>query len=227
MPLYYTKQNLYREIDKLRSYIGVANDIFPINIRKYLEQYQDVKIETVSFSTPALRGMVAFGKDDQCDVILLNSHRSISEQNFDCAHEAIHLSLHRNEHKASFTCSDQITNKQDFFLEWHANEGAAELLVPYRDFIPRFVQELHYIQNPLCKYYDVREKLAEFYQVSYKVIQNRIDNLSYEIDQYLNNINIANLQIISRTQQTMRGIIATQYNFVLDIATVKTIKVNG
>ena len=67
-------------------------------------------------------------------------------------------------------------------MEWHANEGGAELIVPHRDFIPRFLRELQYVRDNPDLFYDVRAKLADFYHVSYTVIENRINNLAYEID---------------------------------------------
>lgn len=216
MPLYCTKQNLYREIDQLRSYIGLPENKFPILIRDHIEHRPGLKIEDVPFSTPGFRGISAFGKDGQCDVILLNSHRSSAEKNFDCAHEAVHLGLHRNEHKDSFTCFDDVKNKQDSFLEWHANEGGAELIVPHRDFIPRFLRELQYVRGNPDLFYDVRAKLADFYHVSYTVIENRINNLAYEIDQYANGIDMDSLQILSRKQQYDLGITSTAYNSVCD-----------
>lgn len=227
MSLYYTKQNLYREIDHFRAYIGLPENTFPIHISKHLEQQEGIKIQAVSFSTRALRGMVSFGENNQCDIILLNSHRSAIEQNFDCAHEAVHLGLHRNEHKVSFTCIDQIPNKQDSFLEWHANEGAAELLVPYRDFIPRFAQELQSFCKDPYPEVDVRDKLAAFYQVSYKVIENRIENLNYEIDQYFKGIDTDHLRILSRKQQSKHGIVSPSYNVICNTASFESMKSSG
>lgn len=227
MPLYYTKQNLYREIDNLRAYIGLSEIDFPILIRNHLEHQSGIKIQDVPFSTSALRGISAFGENDKCDVILLNSCRSSTEQNFDCAHEAVHLGLHRNEHKDSFTCFDNVTNKQDSFLEWHANEGGAELIVPHRDFIPRFLQELQSLRENPESIYDVRVKLAEFYHVSYHVIENRINNLGYEIDQYASGIDMDSLQILSRKQQYALGITPTAYNSVCDSLPFELLEIIG
>lgn len=67
---------------------------------------------------------------------MLNARHSVEELNFDCGHELIHLTKHRGLGLSSFHCFDTLKPKQDPFIEWEANEGAAELTVPYRSFLP-------------------------------------------------------------------------------------------
>lgn len=52
------------------------------------------------------------------------------------AHELIHYWFHP-EQGAFYPFSPASRDKEK---EWQANEGAAELLLPYRDFVPRYVQ---------------------------------------------------------------------------------------
>ena len=69
------------------------------------------------------------------DTIILNGRRNKYEMIFDFIHELIHTKKHRDEENQTFTCFDK---KQNSFIEWEANEGAAEFLVNYKLFIPVF-----------------------------------------------------------------------------------------
>ena len=212
MALYYTKENLYREINQFRRFLGIAPNDYPYDLISLLKRYRGLSISCVPFNTPGLRGICSFGKNGQDDVILLNSNRTPQECNFDCAHEAIHLSLHRHEQRPVFSCSDRVLDKQNPFLEWHANEGGAELLVPYGDFIPRF----HALYEEQCRFpqshLGIRSQLAEQYNVTRQVIVNRIENLRYEIDQYANGTPIEEIRILSARRQKELGIVSTDYN---------------
>lgn len=70
--------------------------------------------------------------------------------------------------------------------EWQANEGAAELLLPYKDFIPRFVQTAKYVEENYEPLEEVYNELARFYKVMPIVVDYRIRNLESEILQYIN-----------------------------------------
>ncbi len=156
--------------------------------------------------------MVSFGDENSDDIILLNSSRSCWEQNFDCTHEMLHLILHRKDKGQVFFCTDTVSDKQYPIIEWQANEGAAELLVPYQDFIPRFANLLRF--NAV----GITSLLAEYYYVTTKVISNRIDNLAYEIDQYRAGRRIDQIKLLSHRQLKRIGITPTCYKAVLDFA---------
>lgn len=214
MSLYFTKADLYSNVERFRNFFGLTT--FPINFIAFLKQFSGIKIEATPFESRALRGVLSFGDDTTDDIVLLNSNRTEIEQNFDCAHEGIHLAFHRHENRQSFQCVDIVSDKQNTYLEWHANEGAAQLLVPYQDFIPRFVELL----NSTSQYPEmwIQGILAGHYGVTSQVICNRLNSLGYEIDQYRIGVPISSLEILSNRQQSQRGIHPTCYNAVCDFS---------
>ena len=172
---YDTKETIYRTIDKLRYSLGISS--YPINAKLIAQSCcKAPKIEYLDFDTNDICGILY--KGDVSTTIALNRSRSESQQNFDCMHEEIHYFSHDISY-CKCVCSEKVI-RQERSIEYQANEGAAQLLVPYQDFIPRFVgclgkkQQHPWIQNDL----------AEFYCVTPQVINNRMDNLSYEIDQF-------------------------------------------
>lgn len=219
MSLYYTKHTLYREIEKLRAYLGLQYCSYPINSVDICQRTNQIAVECLNFKTQGLQGMLYLAQSpDEKDVIILNQNQSNPERNFYCMHELIHSALHRNENLKSFNCFDIIRDKQDRFLEWHANEGAAEFLVPYYDFIPSFCREFDYqIQHPHdCCF--IRYNLAEKYGVTVRVIENRLETLRYEIDQFRAGIPINQLRILSKNKQEYENISSTNYNVLCDFA---------
>ena len=161
------------------------------------------KITTVPLKTPKLKAMVFINTEN---TIILNSNRSIQEQNYDCTHEFIHIVRH-SEIQNTFTCYDTTVINNNFYNEWEANEGAAELLVAYRIFIQFLIRTL-YRANPTNPYeYDeVLDSIANVYNVPKTVIYYRIESLKYEITQYLQGIAIDELCILSDKQQKLNNI---------------------
>lgn len=201
------KQKLYHDVDSFRERFGIPLLKRWLNTRALCHNHQLADLVCHNFETAGFCGAAYIGVSK--DTIVLNSCRSSVEQNFDCGHELIHLTLHRSKNDGMFNC---FNNRQDGFLEWQANEGAAQLLVPYQDFIPRFSllidQNIHGIQD----------YLAESYHVSEQVIRFRLDSLAYEIDQYRSGVTIGNIELLSRTQRQKRGIESTCYNAVCDFS---------
>lgn len=199
------KQQLYHHADALRKQLGIPSEA-PINAlvlwRKVGFDIINHVFDTSGFCAAAYAG-------DRSDTIILNYARSDIEQNFDCTHEVIHLTKHRDENCGVFQC---FYENQDTFLEWEANEGSAQFLVPYQDFIPRFIYNT---PNIASIPYDILKKLADHYYVSVPVIELRLKNLSYEIDQYRRGVSIENIELLSRNQQKMRGIQTSCYDNIL------------
>ena len=132
------KRKLYQQVDRLRTKWGYTPRQ-RFDIIQLTSSSERISVEYHAFKTLGLCGVAMVG--EKKDSILLNSKRSTIEQNFDCGHELMHLYLHR--HCAdSFNCFMHSKPQQNTFLEWQANEGSAQLLVPYQDFIPRFWDSL-------------------------------------------------------------------------------------
>lgn len=205
-----TKSKLYKKVNNIRKILDIELISYPI----YLEDYigKTTKIQRIPLQTDGLRGMV-LTQDVPIPIIVLDENLSSNESNFVCAHEIFHLLVHPSKNNVTFTCHDSIRPQQNSFQEWEANEGGAELIVPYKDFIPRFLS--YTARYTPYTTPGVLEALASHYHVSVPVIKNRIDNLSYEIYQYLNGISIENIKLLSRNQQKMRGIQPPCYSNIL------------
>lgn len=207
------KKDLYRYIDLMRYNLQFPLHAHPLNLIELCERSPKTEVRYHEFSTFGFCGAALAG--EYSDTIVLNSRRSFGEMNFDCGHEIIHLARHRNRNDGVFNC---FSGCQNSFIEWEANEGAAQLLVPYQDFIPRFLQLL--TQNKQSCFYTPCEQLAKYYNVSTQVINLRIDNLSYEIDQYRAGVPMDQIHLLSRSQQQRLGIHPTTYSTVIDFSTL-------
>ena len=207
------KEKLYRFVEQLRGSLGVTPLGGPISAIELCRR--QAEIEYHSFTTPGFCGAAFIGSVS--DTVILNSARTPYEQNFDCGHEIIHLTKHRNQNGGIFKC---FSRGQDDYLEWEANEGAAQLLVPYQDFIPRFLCCLRFhtvFQNNSSGGFNpnsIQESLASYYQVSPQVINIRLSSLSYEIDQYRRGVPLESIELLSRNQREKRGIRCTCYSAV-------------
>nr|DAF98360.1 MAG TPA: IrrE protein [Siphoviridae sp. ctnNB1] len=206
MSAYIDKESLYKRVQNIRNQLKITFNDYPIDSQYLCRESLGKKIGYAPFKTPALRGIASLDKSNpKNDVILLNKFRSKVEQNFDCAHEFIHTVAHRKlQDRTSFSCFETVTKKQDPFIEWQANEGAAELLVPYKDFIPTYIT---LSQKNARNWYGTPplKELSERYNVTETVIQNRISSLNYEIYQYMEHGDINRIEILSQNKQTQIG----------------------
>jgi len=201
-----TKVELYAFVNNLRNNLYLYNS-YPISSKAIASRYSEITIEEIDFSDTRIGGVLM--KGNKCSFIGLNSCRNYYEQNFDCMHELIHFWKHPlNE----YTCYSIPRNS---YLEWEANEGAAEMLVPYYKFIPEVYELYRYIcntQQPI----DYLTHLAERYFVTPRVIQLRINSLSYELSQYASGVPLNNLRIISKKCQERLGINIPDFSIRLD-----------
>ena len=210
-----TKFELYNYIESMRLSLEIADCHYPLKTKRVSDCF-GIKVASVAFQTPGLRGMAIKGRVPlKDDVILLNSFRREVDQNFDCGHEIIHLLRHRRQGAQTFQCFEKAKVSQVGFMEWQANEGAAELIVPYKKFIPLFVEGV----SDCYDYFDydmLLHELAQIYNVPKTVITFRIESLKYEISQYESNINIDDIDVKSRTYQRNNAIVVPSYNDKFD-----------
>lgn len=199
---YWTKQLLYDNVDSLISQLDFTNNDYPLNSISIAKKYcVDLHLEEINFDN--LCGVLYRGKSTY---IALNASHNDEMKNFDCMHELIHYFLHDGEKEFKCLNSNEKKVCQNSFLEWQANEGAAQALVPYKMFIPMYVElSLKYRDDILQ--YKITKILSEYFNVSEFVISNRIHNLRYEIYQYfIKKCSIDNLDIYSNKQLSKRGL---------------------
>ncbi len=173
----YDKRALYARLEEKRKESGILYD-FPVDIKSLVER-ENIEISFTPFESDSIGAMLY---KDSFSAILVNSNKSPLDQRFDLAHELIHFWFHPSQTSFSF----QKPHLRDKEKEWQANEGAAELLLPYKDFIPRFVQTAKYVEENYEPLEEVYNELARFYKVMPIVVDYRIRNLESEILQYIN-----------------------------------------
>lgn len=204
-----SKENLYNEVNRLKNSIGFNPIDYNIDLVSFCKSR--IHVEELNFTTKKLRGMAIVGDSSNKDIILLNKNRTHTEQCFDCGHEFIHLAFHRNIKQKTFNCLDEPTIKQDSYLEWQANEGAAEFFVPYRSLLP-LVKARYEKLDSWAAIQFFKAELAETYNVSLGVIHYRLESLKYEIAQYVSGISIDDVKILSHTQQAKKKIKVSSIN---------------
>ncbi|WP_368233646.1 ImmA/IrrE family metallo-endopeptidase [Anaerotruncus rubiinfantis] len=205
MSEYCAKELLYHKIAALRERLGLGEDQIPDDLPDACRKIPNLALEVVCFNTPGLRGIACIGDADSKDVILLNRSESPKEQSFSCGHELIHITLHRSAKRKTWSCFDKVRENQNRFLEWQANEGSAELHLPYRLLLPA-IREYRGTLDSWRGISAMKKELAERFCVSEVVLQFRLESLKYEIEQYLHDLPLDEVRILSASGQDRLGI---------------------
>ena len=190
-----TKKDLYRIIDGLImdngfSFGAVNYCVDSVALAK--KACRNVKIELLDFKTINICGILF--KTAKSTSIGLNSRRSAAGRNFDCMHELIHYWLHNAE---SFYCDQRSQNDMNDYIEWQANEGAAQFLMPYQVFIPAYMR----MEEASASEDEIVHSLGRRFNVGGQSVKVRIASLQNEIAQYKNNVPMDKIEILSRRQQ--------------------------
>lgn len=189
------KKSLYSFVDRLRKNLLGGRLDYPLLLSDAVGQIGYLSVKRTKMHTTGLYGIAFLG--DRVNTVILNESRTRVEQNFDLAHELIHVYKHRwIDH---FECS---SNNKHTFLEWEANEGAAELLVPYRLFLSSVHDALSELSRPVDAYVlsRLRVYLAQRFHVSPPVIKYRFESLKYEIYDALREAPAYDLAIATNTK---------------------------
>lgn len=197
-----SKEQLYRFVSRLRQNLGLTWQDYPLRLPALLEGGR-VAVEVYPFRQPKLCAMALRGT--KCDTIILNGSRTPQEQNFDCAHELIHLTLHRDVEQDCFQCFEGKTPAQDSFLEWQANEGAAELMLPYQMLLPLLKRSRRKLRDA-GDIRALRRQLAARFFLTESILRVRLESLKYEISQYLDGVDLDRITLLSSRQLQQQGI---------------------
>ena len=200
------KANLYKFVDGIRETYSLSNTSYNIKISNLCSIDPTIWIETHYFSTTGFGAAIFFG--DKKDTIILNSQRTPQEQYFDFCHELIHKHKHRTNDRLSYNC---FTISQNSFIEWEANEGAAEMLMPYRSFI-QDVAEAYPTFSASYDIHDFKCQMQQKYNVTPTMVELRLNSLRYEIWQIINNVPINEIEILSRKELEKRNIEVVSVN---------------
>lgn len=201
------KEKLYGKILELRELLLRCGLKYPLDIFEICSVFDDIKIAAVPFKTHGLRGIANLANSTSpINCILVNSNLSQKEQNFHGIHELIHIYLPEGQSSSCFNCFDKVRPNQNPYIEWVANEGAAELMIPHDVLLPFIKEKIKTFDTNLFGVFDMISTISERYQVSPLVVENRLNSLKYEIYQYLNGCSLSNLKIMSLNQQHKLGI---------------------
>lgn len=206
-----TKAELYREIHQLCEGLNLAQDGYPLDIIQFCQERPDIEVACPCFKTPGLKGISCLSTQGEPNVILLNGTLSWKENNFTCAHELIHITLHKGGPAKSFNCFEKAKPNQDAFLEWQANEGAAEILAPAHLLFPYIAAQYPQLTS-WRDYGSFKAKLASIFSVTEAVITYRFESLKYEISQYLAGTPLDRIQFLSASRQRQAGISVCSLN---------------
>ena len=207
------KRELYDQVHCVRDAMRLR-DAEPLNIIDWITTHvPQISIGTKHFHTRGMTGMLVTERGNPNDnAIILNELRSPREQNFDCTHEFIHYCLHLDGTTTIFECFDESPT-QDTFREWQANEGAAELLVPFKAFAPMIKRHYNKFLT-LNGLLDFRDMAARTFSVTPAMIKTRLDVMRYEILQYLDHVPLTEIEYLSMNQQDQRAISISSLNEV-------------
>ena len=189
-----SKAKLYEIVTKKAVELGfnVCAQNYKIDaMRLAMQVCRNPEIKILEFSSINVCGLLY--KGEFATTIGLNARRSAPGKNFDCMHELIHYWLHDHN---TFYCLDGM----DGHMEWQANEGAAQFLMPYQSFIPSYcyLHDKLYAKFAPQQAYDMQiAALAGKYMVGEMAVKFRMESLKNEIAQYIDGTNIDKIKIIS------------------------------
>ena len=195
---YLTKAKLYDMVDAKAHDLGLnlrSQNYRLDSLELAMRVCHNLEISFIEFETSLICGVLIKGKNST--TIGLNARRSKLGKNFDCMHELIHYWFHGDEY---FLCDHDAKSH----LEWQANEGAAQFLMPYQSFIPNYSQIHDYFYENLSAENAnnaIIARLSTQYLVGETAVKYRINGLQNEIKQYLNGIQIERIQVLARGQK--------------------------
>lgn len=148
--------------------------MFPIDVIK-LSQEIGFKIfeQELDYS-----GAILVNDDEEFEIgglttnkaIIINAKDAYTRQLFTIAHELGHYFLHKNGNKIY---AHRETNGGYNQIESEANSFAAELLMPYDEFVSKYLE----YDNTSDSNYKVKRQLANYFGVSLPAVENRIINI--------------------------------------------------
>lgn len=204
----YDKRALYDNIRDKRASFGMDAST-PADVSAIIER-EGIEVQYCTFES---RSIGAILYKDTASGILVNAAKSEPDHRFDMAHELIHFWFHAKRAECAFPLVPR--NKEE---EWQANEGAAELLLPYRDFVPRYVRAVCEAERDGAEPETVYALLAAYYRVNETVVNYRIRNLESEILQYRSGTAIEQLSITRANVRPLCDRRPDIYRFVSETA---------
>ncbi len=204
---YVYKRDLFRVVNIVRDVFEIYTSTSIFSLYSNLEHL--IQLEFHEFKDPRLGGFIVKNDPPEKSFVCLNTIVSPQTLEFSAGHELFHWFFHPT---GEIKCK-QFGFASNSLEEYQANEGAAELFLPYKSFIPdvcsriKHISEYDYHSLPQMKI-----DLAEHYGVSEAVVSYRMEDLKYEIHQYLDGVDINQLEILSNKELHSRNIVVKSLN---------------
>ncbi|MCL2335849.1 MAG: ImmA/IrrE family metallo-endopeptidase [Firmicutes bacterium] len=201
---YLKKQQLYALVNSIRQALSsdTGAEVTPESVADFLSPC--VQVFYHAMDSQRMCGMLIKNAYPQVSPLIINARHSPQAQRFTLSHEIIHYLIHPDR---NYLCD---TGDARSSLEWQANEGAAELLLPYRIFIPQLCAYIQSVNRHTGGHKPSSTELllpyAQKYGVTLTTLQNRLTGLRYEIDQYMSGCPLESLEFLSEAELTRRCI---------------------
>lgn len=197
------KAQLYAFVREKRRELGINLSSYPLHSQEIAGRYGNLVLQHREFSSKKIGGMLV---KNRVSVMTLNTLHSQAEQNFYGFHELVHF---WDDPKSEYLCIDGQVPIQDRYIEWKANEGAAEMAVPFETFLPDVVGIISDCDSLGVAREGCLEVLSWAYKVSPSVIDIRLQSLAYELWQHSQGTPVENVVLMSANEQKKRGVIFT------------------
>ena len=185
-----SRSALYQALDDCRQQLSLSLEQ-PVDPYRLAVQL-GCDVAAHFFECQAVAGMLLQSAKEEppfLAVVLLNGARTSQSQRFTLAHEMVHLMLHPRIPQR--ICRDSAA-AEPVPLEWEANEGAAELLLPYRQMLPLLAS-----MSALSPSQKVQRISARF-QVSPITARFRLEGLKEDWNNYMSGTALSALPLLSR-----------------------------
>lgn len=203
-----TRGALYHRIDSMRQKYGIRGAFDPYAFVKT----RDILLTQHRFTNERLHGILV--RAGRKYGIILDTRLTPAQQRFTLTHELVHFELHYGE-PSTATFHDQG-------VEYQADEGAAELLMPYRDFIPRMAfMRRKFLKNQTA----ALSFLASFYRLDCEMVRRRLLSLSYELDLYQRGVPVCELTPVSYRRKRALGMRESRFGKTLRPVTTDKIDI--
>ena len=192
----HSRSALYKALDGCRQQLSLSLEQPVDPYRLAVQLGCDVAVHF--FECQAVAGMLLQSAKEEppfLAVALLNGARTSQSQRFTLAHEMVHFMLHPRIPQR--ICRDSAA-AGSVPLEWEANEGAAELLLPYRRMLP-FLASMAALPFP-----QKVQRISARFQVSLITARFRLEGLKGDWEDYMSGTALSALPLLSRRAREQR-----------------------
>jgi Zn-dependent peptidase ImmA (M78 family) len=163
---------------------------------------REVYVEYQKYKDTQFGGWIYKYMSPEQSSILINNNNPPTRMLFVLYHELIHWFFHPPEKEYC----DYFHIKSTNIIEYQANEGAAEMLVPHKVFIPWVASYLKNRELSFEEIMEIKRFATDEFHVSPAIIYYRLESLKYEIQQYVNGVDIDALEYLSNRRLAERNI---------------------